>query len=78
MQPHQTRLCFSIGNPLKPFILLQKNSGIVTPCKGTGQGKQISSDNDSASLYFGFVTPPRTGEVSHRCSSVITAVEGPI
>lgn len=35
------------------------NSGIIIPCKRTGQGRQMSSDNDSASLYFGLISNPK-------------------
>lgn len=69
---------FFIGNPLKPFILLQMNCDIVIPCKETEQERQIPSDNDSASLYFGLMTPPRTDKVSYHHSSVAITVEGPI
>lgn len=69
---------FFIGNPLKPFILLQMNCGIVIPCKETEQERQIPSDNDSASLYFGLMTPPRTDKVSYHHSSVAITMKGPI
>lgn len=54
------------------------NSGIVIPCKETEQGRQIPSDNDSASLYFGLMTPPRNDKVSYHHSSVAITVKGPI
>lgn len=49
--PHEAVIF--IGNSLKLFVLLQMNSGIIIPCKRTRQERQISSDNDSVSLYFG-------------------------
>lgn len=50
---------FFIGNPLKPFILLQMNPGGVLLCKRARQGKQVSSDNDGGSSYFVLILSPK-------------------